>query len=139
MTVYLDASVVVSLFVDDAHTENARRIVSLGSPLILSDLTAAEFNSAMAIHVRTGKATDAGVRAAFLRFDTWCEMAVRRIDVISADIRAAETLIRQLACPLRAADASHLVIARRLGTAMATFDHQMIEAAKLFGVEVVAG
>lgn len=52
MSLYLDASVVVPLFVSEPHTARARAILSAGANLIVSDLTAAEFASAVSRLVR---------------------------------------------------------------------------------------
>ncbi len=134
MTVYLDASVVVSLFVGDAHTERAKRLVSNQALLSLSDLTAAEFSSALAIHYRTGLATDVDVRAAFTLFDTWCELIPNRVEVLSSDIRGAQALIRQLDHPLKTPDAIHIMIARRLNASLATFDNALAREAGRLGL-----
>ncbi len=134
MTIYLDASVVVSLFADDAHSVAAQGVVSTRDPLLISDLTAAEFASALAIHLRTGRAAEAEVRAALARFDQWSELNALRVEVFSSDIRRADALIRQLDNPLRMADATHLMIAQRLGAALATFDVVLAREAGRLGV-----
>ena len=136
MTTYVDTSVVVSLFADDANTDRARRFALVAESLIISDLTVAEFSSTLAIQYRNGRATEAGVRAAFATFDHWCELVPRRVEVLSADIRGGGAIIRQLQHSLRAPDAMHLVIARRLGVALATFDNAMARAAPGLGIEL---
>lgn len=137
MTTYLDASVVVSLFANDAHALRAKRLVSRQGDLVFSDLTAAEFSSALAIHYRTGRAAEGDVRGAFTRFDRWCERIPLRLDVTPQDIRGAEALIRQLTLPLRTPDAIHLVVARRLDATLATFDEALALAAERCGLRVV--
>lgn len=137
MTIYLDASVVVSLFANDAHAKRARALVSRQGDLVFSDLTAAEFSSALAIHYRTGRAAEGDVRGAFTRFDRWCEQIPLRVDVTPEDIRCAEALIRQLTHPLRAPDAIHLVIARRLDATLATFDEALALAGERCGLRVM--
>ena len=137
MTTYLDASVVVSLFVNDPHAGRAKELVSRQGDLVLSDLTAAEFSSALAIHYRTGRAAEGDTRGAFTRFDRWCEQIPLRVDVTPEDVRGAEALIRQLTYPLRTPDALHLVIARRLDATLATFDEALALAAERCGLGVV--
>ena len=134
MTIYLDTSVVVAMFVDDPHVDRAKRITSTQDLLILSDLAAAEFCSALAIQVRNGRTSVKDVRAAFGLFDTWCDLVPRRIEVLSADLRAAQTVIRQLDHPLKTPDATHIMIARRIDATLATFDETMAREAARLGV-----
>ncbi len=135
MTIYLDASVAVALFTDDAHSERARRVAAAGQ-LVVSDLTAAEFSSALATHYRNGRAKEADVRTAFAMFDRWCETAPERVEVLASDVRGAEALIRRLDDGLRTPDATHLVIALRLGVSLATFDKPMARGAARLGLRV---
>jgi hypothetical protein len=137
LTAYLDTSVAVALFTDDTHAERAKRLVDAAGRLIVSDLTAAEFSSALAIHYRNGRATAAAVRAAFATFDMWCETVPERAEVFPSDVRSAGALIRQLEDSLRTPDAIHLAVARRLGVSLATFDHAMARAASRVGLEVL--
>ena len=136
MTTYLDASVVVALFTADPHTEKAKRIVAALERLIVSALTAAEFSSALAIHYRIRRATEAGVRAACATFDSWRGTVPERAQIAPSDLRGAEALIRQLEHGLRAPDAMHLMIASRLGASLATFDGVMARAASKLGLQV---
>jgi predicted nucleic acid-binding protein len=52
-------------------------------------------------------------------------------------MRGAEGMIRRLDLPLRAPDATHIMIARRLGASLATFDTAMAAAAAAWGVETL--
>ena len=89
MTIYLDASVAVSLFTEDAHSGSAQRLVKKSAVLLLSDLTAGEFSSALAIQYRNGRVTEADVRAAYANFDAWRETIAQSIEVLPPDLRAA--------------------------------------------------
>ena len=133
MSVYLDASVIVAMFTTDAHSERAKRLPT-DELLIVSDLTAAEFASALAIHLRNGRATEEQVRAAYAQFDSWCALSPERVDIVPADLRVAEAWIRRLQHPLRAPDAIHLAITRRLRASLATFDEALGRAAADFGI-----
>ena len=135
MKVYIDTSVLVSLMVLDANTDRARQLAP--SQFIVSDLTAAEFTSALAIRFRTGSLTRDEVRSAHGLFDAWRARNAESADVLSADFRAAETIIRTLDYPLKTADATHIVIARRLGAALATFDATMAREAPRLGLALV--
>jgi len=136
LTTYLDTSVVVALFTGDAHTDRAKRLIAASGDLVVSDLTAAEFSSALAIHYRNGRATGAAARSAFAMFDAWCETVPERVEVCPSDVRGAAAIIRQLKHGLRAPDAMHLMIARRLGLSLATFDGVMARAAPELGLRL---
>ncbi|MBX3483259.1 type II toxin-antitoxin system VapC family toxin [Phenylobacterium sp.] len=137
MSVYLDTSVAVSLFVEDAHTPRARRLIAGGGLWIVSDLASVEFSSALAIVHRTGRLSTAEASAAFVRFDDWRRADCEDAHVESSDILLAQQIIRGLEHALRAADALHIVLARRLGATLATFDGTMGREASRLGVSVV--
>lgn len=134
MSIYLDASVVVSLFVADAHSARAMGLQTVGETLAISDLTSAEFASALSLQHRRGKLAGEQARRLLSAFDNWRELETERMEVLPSDVRGAEAIIRRLDNPLRTADAMHLVIARRLGATLATFDQAMARAAPDLGV-----
>lgn len=134
MTVYLDASVVVSLFTRDVHHQRALRLAA-AEAIVVSDLTAVEFASALSIHVRAGRVSRDGAQLQFAEFDRWAEH-VGRVEVQSSDLRVAERIIRLLQHPLKAPDATHIAIAQRLGIALATFDATMAREAQRLGLEL---
>jgi predicted nucleic acid-binding protein len=55
-----------------------------------------------------------------------------------ADIQAAAAIIRRLDLNIRAPDAIHLAIARRIGASIVTFDHRMADNAPALGIAVAA-
>ena len=138
MTTYLDTSVVVSLFAADVHSPAAERLVASASGVIVSDLTATEFASALAIQHRSGSRSRAEVRSAFATFDDWCDVHAHTEDVISADLRSADAAIRRLDIPLKAADTIHIMVAIRLGATLATFDAAMAREADRLGVLIAS-
>jgi uncharacterized protein len=137
LTPYLDASVVVSLIVHDVHTGRARALAAKCERFLVSDLTAAEFSSALAIRLRARTLADAEVRASLLLFDAWRLRSADTASIVPADIREADEVIRRLDTTLRAPDAIHVVIAKRLGAPLATFDVAMARDARLLAVNVV--
>jgi predicted nucleic acid-binding protein len=137
MSVYFDASVIVSMFVKDAFTERAEAFLSSSQPRpVLSDLAATEFASALSLRMRIGTLTADEARAAFLAFDGWMLEETERVECTTFDIRRAEISIRRLDLPLRAPDAIHLAIVQRQGAELATFDRQMTECARTLGLTV---
>lgn len=127
----------VALHTPDRFQERATGLIDALRPeLLLSDFGAAEFSSAVARMVRTGLLTEPDARVCFADFDLWSARGAVGTMVDPADIRAADGLVRRMDTSLRAPDAIHLAIARRLGANLATFDRQLAVAAAMVGVTV---
>jgi predicted nucleic acid-binding protein len=72
VSVYVDASVLVALFTDDALAIRADAFLRSHAPvLIVSDFAAAEFSSASARHVRMKALRPEDARHAFATFNAW--------------------------------------------------------------------
>ena len=139
MSVYLDASVLVSLFIDDVFADRADKALRARVPaLVVSDFAAAEFASAVAQYVRMGALTLGEAGEVLSDFDVWTERAATRVETLSADIRAAEGSLRRLDLTVRAPDAIHIATAQRIGAELATFDMKMAESARLLGTQILA-
>lgn len=137
MTVYLDASVLVSLFTSDALSGRADRYFDGALPaVLLSDFAAAEFASAVARKARTGALLVDEAHAAFAAFDAWVSTEATRVRVSPADISVADSFLRRLDLTLRAPDAVHIAMTIRLGAALATFDRAMEASARTLGCAV---
>jgi uncharacterized protein len=137
VTLYLDASVLVALFSDDAHTERTDLFFrEHPTPVAVSDFAAAEFASAIARKVRERSVDKPAARGVFRSFDEWLDTRALRLECTSADILAAASLIRRLDLSLRTPDALHLAIARRAGVGLATLDEQMAATARALGFTV---
>ena len=137
MSVYLDASILVALFTSDALTARADTFLRKNpSVLIVSDFAAAEFSSVIARHVRTKDITKDNARLVFSNFDTWTARTTQRAPIGTADIIAAEVLLRRFDLALRTPDALNIATAQRMGAVLATFDSKMAAAARAIGTEV---
>lgn len=139
MSIYLDTSVVVPLFLPDPFAARVTAFLSTGpTSLLISDFVAAEFASVVGMRVRMRQTKQSDAQLAFSSFDGW----VRRIEASrqmqSSDIDDAQVLLRRLDLVLRAPDAIHLAIAQRLGAELATFDARMADCARALGMTVVA-
>ena len=137
MNAYLDASALFAFFTSDIHTPRVVRWVAVAHDrVLLSEWTLAEFSSALAVAQRMGRFTADHRVGLELAVDTW--LAPRRppLPVIAGDGQAARQLIRGLTRPLRAADALHLVISRRLGCSLVTFDRGLRAVAADLGIPV---
>ncbi len=137
MNVYLDTSVIVSMFTTDAHTSRATTFLARANDrLALSDWTATEFSSALALGTRVGRLTSLERGAAEAAFQSWQEREPFASALDPNDIRVARNLIKTTARPLRAGDALHIAIAQRLGCSLGTFDVGMRDAAVDLGLQI---
>ena len=140
MTLYLDTSLIVPLFVPDRFNERAEVVLrDWRSAVVVSDFAAAEFASAIARRVRAGEIAVKDARIAFGQFDAWSGAAAQPARVQPSDIAAATVLVRRLDLPIRTADAIHVAIAQRHGATLATFDQQMARSAEALAVPVAGG
>jgi predicted nucleic acid-binding protein len=138
VSLYLDTSVLVALFMVDALTARADELLRAATPvLIVSDFTAAEFASAVARRVRTGEVAAEEARQGFATFDAWTERAAQREQTSPEDVAAAQSFLRRLDLNL-SGDAVNIAIARRSGADLATFDRGMAAGARALGLIVAA-
>ena len=138
MSIYLDASVVVALFIaSDPFTERASSYLASNlDDLIISDFAAAEFASVVARLTRTRRLTSGEANAIFSDFDAWRARSAEQDKTTSPDIAFAASMLRRLDLNLRTLDAINIAIADRLGATLATFDERMATAARALGVPV---
>ncbi|MGH6958402.1 MAG: type II toxin-antitoxin system VapC family toxin [Caulobacteraceae bacterium] len=138
MSIYIDASVLVSMWVSDSHSRRVDRwIETVDSSLVVSDWGAAEFSSALGARHRSGALSEPDREAAERSFDAWFGSGVTQTDILAEDFRSARRLIRMEIAPLKAPDALHLAVARRLGAVFATLDRPLSRAADRLGVSTI--
>jgi hypothetical protein len=138
VSVYFDASALVALFVVDAHNERANRALrGLREDLIVSNLSAAEFSSAISRRVRTRDLSAREARTAFANIDTWCARYSQVVEIDRTDFSVATALMRRLDLSLRTPDALHISIAQRIGCALITFDKGLADVARALDVELI--
>jgi predicted nucleic acid-binding protein len=137
VSVYLDASVLVPLFVEDVFTARADAFLrQLSEPVIVSDFAAAEFASSVARKVRMRRLESSDAQAAFAAFDGWTADGVSRAETGAADLALATSFLRRLDLTLRAPDAINIALAVRLTAPLVTFDAAMKEAAERLGAPI---
>ncbi len=137
MTVYLDASVLVSLLVDDANTGAARRLNDRASLVTVSQWTIVECSSAFARLTRIGRLAAGEQHELEEALDRWTARSSRMIPVSPEDFDASRSYVRRSSSGLRAADALHLAIAAREKLELATFDLVLARAAHEFGIAAI--
>jgi uncharacterized protein len=137
LSVYLDASVLMPTLVEEpASAAVDAYMLAGGQELLVSDFAAAEVASVLSRLVRMSilAADDASARLA--DFDVWRASMSSPVDVQASDIRLAYAYVRRFDLALRAPDALHLAIARRLNVSLVTLDQRLAEAARVLGVAV---
>jgi len=138
MRVYLDASVLIALFIDsDPFTDRAKAyLASIVDSLIVSDFAAAEFVSGVARLTRMRRLAADDASAIFATFDAWKARTSETANATTPDIAAAAAAVRRLDLNLRTPDAINIAVADRLGATLATFDDRMATTARALGVTV---
>ncbi len=137
MSVYLDASILVSFFTLDTLSSRAESVLKTQSRVLVSNFAAVEFASALARRVRMRLLTEQEARIAFSTFDAWVDRTATVVDMNNADVSAAATFLRRLDLTLRTQDALHVAMAQRLNAELLTFDKQMGTAARALDVKVL--
>lgn len=138
MSVYLDASVLVPLFLLDPFSKKAEAALGkLGDTLLVSDFAAAEYASVVNRRVRMKDLSMREGRQAFEAFDAWRLAWVDAAETASQDVAACGLFLRRLDLPLMTPDGLHIAIASRYNAPIMSFDRQLLGAAKKLGLTVV--
>jgi predicted nucleic acid-binding protein len=133
---YFDTSLLVAVLIREAGTEAAKSYLSAcgDAPLIISRWVITELSSALAIKVRTGTITPGEQRSALTMFRRFSALRLHMVNVESVDFDVAAGMSDDSMVALRAGDAVHLAVCRRLGTRLATLDAGLAAAASHHGV-----
>jgi uncharacterized protein len=134
VSVYLDASVVVSLFLIDAFSERAREMLGGAAGPIVADWCVVEVSSVVAKQTRSGAITPQEAQHLFANFDAW-RINLAGAETTATDMQEAAQLVRRPDFVMRGPDALHIAIAKRLGAKLLTFDAKMAAAASALGLE----
>ena len=138
MSAYLDASVLLPTLVDEpASAVVDAFMLTSGQELLVSDFAAAEVASALSRLVRTKLLVEQDALERLADFDVWRAATSSPVDVHPADVRLANAYVRRFDLMLRAPDALHLAIARRLDATLVTLDRRIVIAAADLGVAVL--
>jgi predicted nucleic acid-binding protein len=115
LSAYLDTSILLPTLIAEPITEavydylGAERL-----ELLIRDFAAAEVASALSRLVRMALLTEADASARLADFDAWRAAMSLPVDIGASDARLAYIYVRRFDLALRAPDALHLAIARRL-------------------------
>lgn len=138
MSAYLDASVLLPVLIKEPSSAAVDAFMLTGNEeLLVSDFAAAEVASALSRLVRTKLLQEEDAVQRLADFDVWRAAMSSPVDVHAADVRLANAYVRRFDLMLRAPDALHLAIARRLDARLITLDHRILIAGGALGVAVV--
>jgi predicted nucleic acid-binding protein len=135
LRVYLDASVLVSLYVPEITTMAVESLVAGEASVAVSALTMLETQVALERKRKAGKLPDLAVQAVRARLTA--ELDCRRLcyyPVDDADYRRADELSQCVPGPIRSLDVIHAALAQRLGLALVTLDQRLHVAAQAAGL-----
>jgi hypothetical protein len=137
--IYLDTSVLGAIFFREA---GAAALVAWlerrrGSGLAISAWTLTEMASVGGIKQRTGGIDDATRQQALANFQRFASAHFQLFEIDPADFRTAAVFMN-LPLNLRAGDALHLAVARRIGARIACLDRRMGDCAEAIGVRRAA-
>ncbi len=134
MSAYVDASVLLPTLIAEPATEAVYDCLGAGDrELLISDFSAAEVASALSRLVRMASLTKADASARLADFDVWRAAMSLPVDLGAPDARLAYIYVRHFDLGLRAPDALHLAIARRLDATLVTLDRRLARAAREMG------
>jgi predicted nucleic acid-binding protein len=137
VSAYLDASVIVPRLVQEPGSATVDAFLSNRSEaLLISDLAAAEVASALSRLVRMRLLGTAEASSALSDFEIWRAAVSSDAEMHAADARLAYAYVRRFDLRLRAPDALHLAIARRLDLTLLTLDRRLATAAAALGIAV---
>ena len=137
MNIYLDASVILPRLIQEPASPAVRQYLGAArQERLISDLAAAEVASCLSRLVRMGLIDTGDASARLADFETWRAATSSSVDVHAADARLAYTYVRRFDLMLRAPDALHLAIVRRIDAALVTLDQRLARAAQELGITV---
>jgi predicted nucleic acid-binding protein len=138
LSIYLDTSAAVPLFVPEPSSDKVAAWLESGADTLVSaDWILTEFASALAIKVRRGELIQKHAAAAWENFGIFSQSGLRLVPVTRATFMRAAQLVRSIRGELRAGDALHLAMAiETKATAIATADSQLEKCALVQGLAV---
>jgi predicted nucleic acid-binding protein len=137
LSLYLDTSVLLPTLIAEPSTEAVYGYFgAIDQELLISDFAAAEVASALSRLVRMTLLTDADASARLSDFDAWRTTMSSPVDIQASDARLAYVYVRRFDLALRAPNALHLAITRRLDLVLVTLDRRLATAARELGIAV---
>ncbi len=137
MNAYLDASALLPTIVREPGSAAVDLLLGTWSgALVISDFAAAEVASALSRLVRTQRMARDGAIERLADFDVWRAGMTLPCDMQASDARLAGVYVRRFELMLRAPDALHAAICRRLDLTLITLDRKLATAGRELGLNV---
>ena len=138
MSFYLDTSALIPLFVQEDSSETVEHwFASTKDVKFVSNLTSAEFCSAVSRLVRMKLQSAQDAKEVISDFETWRDRAAQTLEITASDFNGAGQLVRRPAPKLLTPDAIHLAACSRLGLTLVTFDMDLISNAKSYNIPFI--
>lgn len=102
----------------------------------VSDFAIAEVASGLSRLIRMGRLGAIDAAARLEDFDIWRAAKTVTVDLSATDCRLANAYVRRFDLKLRAPDALHVAICRRLDLSLVTLDQRLARAARELGLDV---
>lgn len=94
MSLYLDSSIVVSIFTLDVLSARAEALIrQVTTPIVVSDFAEIEFSSAVAARFRAGDLSRSEALLAFVHFEAWAAARPARVSATPADHALGVTVL----------------------------------------------
>jgi len=139
LSLYLDASAILPRLIQEPASPAVRQYLEAArQERLISDFAAAEVASGLSRLVRMGLIDIGDASARLADFEIWRAATSSSVDVHAADVRLAYTYVRRFDLMLRAPDALHLAIVRRIDATLVTLDQRLARAAQELGITVEA-
>lgn len=132
--IYLDASAVMPMLLVDDHTAAVEQRASGAGELVVSHFTGAEVVAVIGRKMRERVIGEARAVAAIQAYEAWTMRSIVVTALDPADGPLTISFLRRFDLKLRAPDALHLAICRRLGATLLTFDTGQAAAAAALGI-----
>jgi len=137
LSLYLDTSALLPTLIEEPASAAVRAyLIAATAALLISDFAAAEMASALSRLIRMRLIDTAGANARLADFDAWRAATSLPVDIAPSDARLTSLYVRRFDLNLRAPDALHIAIARRLDATLVTLDRRMAHAAGELGIAV---
>ena len=139
MTVYLDTSAAMPLFVPEPTSESIEAwFAACTDPVVSADWICTELASALSIKVRRAEISAEQAQAAWDAFEAFCGTGLRLVPVSRGTCMHAARLAREAQNGLRAGDSLHLAMAIDIGaTGFATTDRNLEANATRQGLKTI--
>lgn len=138
MSLYLDASVIVPLFIREASSDTVRAFVAeQDASLCISSYAAGEFASAVSRLVRMGLMATGDAQTRLALFDDWRDTDATGVMIENGDIRRATDIVRRFEHKLLMPDAVHAALCERHDFTLTTLDKRLAEAAERLGISSI--